>query len=1150
MVKKIIFLFFIAFYSQIILAQNEFITKWDLSEPGSATTSITFGVGTTGTVNYTWEEVGNPSNNGSGTFSSTPAMISNLPAGATILLKIAPTNFNYITMFSYIDKPRLLEVRQWGTVTWSSFNISFRGCSNLDIIAADKPDLSTVTDLSDMFSGCSKLIGPSNIGMWNTSTINSMGGMFSGCSLFNQNIGNWDVSNVKNMAGMFANAILFNQNLGSWNLKSLINNGLLGNSMEGTLSNSGMDCFNYSKSLIGWASNPNTANGVWLGATGIQYSPIANAARAILVSKGWAIFTGDILDNTCTYSEPNSFITEWDLTKPGSSAGTISMGVGLVTGGTGYYSWEEIGGSGARSGTFTGTSLTISGLPNHVRLRIDSTNFRRIEFFINGGYRERLVDVEQWGTVHWASMADAFFACKNLNISASDIPDLSNVTSMNRMFLGCTSLTGHSTINLWNTSNSRGMIGLFDNATLFNQDIGMWNTSNVISMQEMFRGASQFNQDLSLWDTKNVGSMKSMFSQATSFNQNLGTWNLNSLGLASMMGMLNQSGLSCTNYSNTLIGWASNSNTPVINTNLEASGLKYNPSALPSRNILSSTKHWLIQFDAINPIWYLDQDGDGYHSASQESCSSPGSGWTQTPSLGSDCNDNYTTINPGATEICNTIDDDCDGQVDEGVTITFYRDSDGDTYGDLSATAQACSVPPGYVSNNTDCNDNAPNSNPAATEICDNLDNDCDGSIDEGNVCNQSPIAICQNITVTMNTNDCKANVSSDQVNNGSTDPEGSLLSFSLTPAGPYAIGTTGVILTVIDPLGASATCSAAITVTGITLDASASSNPVAVGTAANLAATISSAVSGIIVTFTLDNGNGGMYTSTGNSNVSGIATASIASLPVELYKVTVTAGSGCATAIAYIPVYDPNGGFITGGGWIQSPAGAYVADPLLTGKANFGYVAKYKNGNNQVDGNTEFQFKAGNFNFKSTLHESGTLVISGAKASYRGVGTVNGSGSYSFLLSAVDGQVNGGGGSDKFRIKIWNKNNGNGLVYDNQMNGPDHADATTVLGGGSIVIHKGNNNIVGNILESRSVENLQITSWPNPTKDKVNLMIIDTNPKHVFKLYTIQGKLLSTRTSYSEYETIDLHAYPDGAYILQLQNELSNKSIKLVKAE
>ncbi|MBK7245505.1 MAG: hypothetical protein IPH98_16970 [Saprospiraceae bacterium] len=68
------------------------------------------------------------------------------------------------------------------------------------------------------------------------------------------------------------------------------------------------------------------------------------------------------------------------------------------------------------------------------------------------------------------------------------------------------------------------------------------------------------------------------------------------------------------------------------------------------------------------------------------------------------------------------------------------------------------------------------------------------------------------------------------------------------------------------------------------------------------------------------------------------------------------------------MPVYDPTGGFITGGGWINSPEGAYPAIPTLTGKANFGFVAKYKKGNNQVDGNTEFQFKAGNLNFKSTL--------------------------------------------------------------------------------------------------------------------------------------------------------------------------------------
>ena len=64
--------------------------------------------------------------------------------------------------------------------------------------------------------------------------------------------------------------------------------------------------------------------------------------------------------------------------------------------------------------------------------------------------------------------------------------------------------------------------------------------------------------------------------------------------------------------------------------------------------------------------------------------------------------------------------------------------------------------------------------------------------------------------------------------------------------------------------------------------------------------------------------------------------------------------------------VYDPNAGFVTGGGWIQSPAGAHAADPALTGKANFGFVAKYQKGANVPNGNTEFQFQAGNLNFKA----------------------------------------------------------------------------------------------------------------------------------------------------------------------------------------
>ena len=152
-----------------------------------------------------------------------------------------------------------------------------------------------------------------------------------------------------------------------------------------------------------------------------------------------------------------------------------------------------------------------------------------------------------------------------------------------------------------------------------------------------------------------------------------------------------------------------------------------------------------------------------------------------------------------------------------------------------------------------------------------------------------------------------------------------------------------------------------------------------------------------------------------------------------------------------YVVVYDPNAGFVTGGGWITSPAGSYVANPSLSGKATFGFVSKYKKGQSTPDGNTEFQFHAAGMNFKSSVYE--WLVIAGAKAQFKGSGTIDGAGNYGFMLMAIDGQLPGGGGADKFRIKIWDKNNGNAVVYDNQILAAETADPTTLLGGGSINI-------------------------------------------------------------------------------------------------
>lgn len=153
----------------------------------------------------------------------------------------------------------------------------------------------------------------------------------------------------------------------------------------------------------------------------------------------------------------------------------------------------------------------------------------------------------------------------------------------------------------------------------------------------------------------------------------------------------------------------------------------------------------------------------------------------------------------------------------------------------------------------------------------------------------------------------------------------------------------------------------------------------------------------------------------------------------------------------SYVVVYDPAGGFVTGGGWISSHSGAYLAAPALTGKASFGFVAVYKKGARVPTGNTEFQFHAALLNFTSSAYQ--WLVVSGAKAQFKGLGTINGAGNYGFLLSAVDGQVIGGGGADRFRIKIWDAGSG-AIVYDNELGAGDGDTAVTALGGGSIVIH------------------------------------------------------------------------------------------------
>ena len=352
---------------------------------------------------------------------------------------------------------------------------------------------------------------------------------------------------------------------------------------------------------------------------------------------------------------------------------------------------------------------------------------------------------------------------------------------------------------------------------------------------------------------------------------------------------------------------------------------------------------------------------------------------------------------------------------------------------------------------------------------------------------------------------------------------------------------------------------SADFKIIGTTIDASASSNPVPVnpGTAI-LKATVSPltvipglSLAGIPVNFNLDNGNNGTSDYPTVTDATGFVTTTTTPLPVELYLVTATAGS-CASATAYLPVYDPNGSFITGGGWINSPVGAYTANVSLTGKANFGFNAKYKKGNNQVDGNTEFQFQTANFNFKSNILTAGTLVISGAKATFRGEGTVNGSGTYGFLVAAIDGAINGGGGTDTFRIKIWDKSNGNNVVYDNQLGASENLDATTLLGGGSIVIHevkKGTTGKVETVKEVSEPVPFNVIAYPNPAKYQFTLVVEGGSTEKIdVMVYDVLGKTIKHIESSDNQPILFGDELPTGVYIAIINQGMNQKTVRLIK--
>ncbi|WP_108247070.1 BspA family leucine-rich repeat surface protein [Muricauda brasiliensis] len=291
--------------------------------------------------------------------------------------------------------------------------------------------------------------------------------------------------------------------------------------------------------------------------------------------------------------DPNSFITTWETEADGEEIGfyisdyyeynfTVDWGDGTIEAIDTTDTFPIDGAvvhTYASAGAYT---VAVQGILPHI-------------YIINGS---KLMSIDQWGSIEWQSFFKTFSNGKNMMYNAEDVPDMSNVKSMQEMFLNAGAF--NADLNGWNTSNVEIMLDVFRGATSFNGDISSWDTGNVIDMSRMFFGATSFNGDLSGWDTSNVTFMPAMFYEAASFDQSLGAWDISSV--TSMADMLTNTAMSTDNYENTLIGWfvVDPDETQVPpNIKLGADGVTY--CSPIGKNTLISQYGWTILDDGLDP---------------------------------------------------------------------------------------------------------------------------------------------------------------------------------------------------------------------------------------------------------------------------------------------------------------------------------------------------------------------------------------------------------------------------------------------------------------------------------------------------------------------------------------------------------------------
>ncbi len=239
-----------------------------------------------------------------------------------------------------------------------------------------------------------------------------------------------------------------------------------------------------------------------------------------------------------------SFNSIWDTSN--TSTGSSALNQITIPINSAYtYNYNVDWGDGTSDTNQTGNITHTYAAPGTYTIMISGT-FPAIHFN-DGGDRNKIIEILDWGTIQWQTMEDAFHGCENVNFDAIGAPDLSQLTSLKNMFKKATSFNG--IMNGWDVSTITDISGLFEEASTFNRPLDTWDTSAITDMSHTFHRAGRFNEPLDNWNTSAVTTMEYLFSEASRFNQNINSWNVSNV--TNMIGTFRYTG----SYNQPLNNW-------------------------------------------------------------------------------------------------------------------------------------------------------------------------------------------------------------------------------------------------------------------------------------------------------------------------------------------------------------------------------------------------------------------------------------------------------------------------------------------------------------------------------------------------------------------------------------------------------------------